>query len=264
MPNYPIGAGYAHAARTAKPVQAYTPEKGLWTGSNNFGVEAPFAPDANNRQTILKLDEYGEPTMWTVSLGVDGINAYSGGVSVTALIDFGVGGTTQRIECDWLEGACISFPANAVNVQAFWEDIQAGETDDARLRVTVSRGGARQTFAQKTITRQFSGAALTQFPTGVIPVAAGGQVLGLQIPKFTRNILVLPQQGSAAELAAFYTANFRAMTTAQASGLAQRNVVRGLELAEGMSLPMTSQARYVRLQNDSGEDLNVILVAELA
>ena len=71
------------------PVAPVIPSSGWWTGNNQLGNEVAFAPDANNRQTILKLEEWGPPEVWTVSLFLTHEIAAFNAFDVTAELDFG-------------------------------------------------------------------------------------------------------------------------------------------------------------------------------
>ena len=44
---------------------------GHWSANNNFCFEIPFGPAVGNRERIINLPEWGEPVVWTVSLGID-------------------------------------------------------------------------------------------------------------------------------------------------------------------------------------------------
>ncbi|HEY3493841.1 MAG TPA: hypothetical protein VGK73_04115 [Polyangiaceae bacterium] len=119
----------------------------MWSGNNELGFETPFAADANNRQMVLKLGEWGEPAVWTAMLGM----AYNpAGLSVTSFFDVvaevqaGVGGAMQEFEVDWCEGTQFSCPMNALNVTAKYY-LVSGVTptlevpSDLKLRVTLGR-----------------------------------------------------------------------------------------------------------------------------
>jgi hypothetical protein len=118
-------------------------KRGPWTGNNQLGIERAFAADANNRQTILKLDEWDFPDVWTIALGLNEFTATTGGFDVTALIEFGVGGVTQSVEIDWLNGSGISLPMNALNLVAQYnlidQELPGEVPDDLRLRVSISK-----------------------------------------------------------------------------------------------------------------------------
>lgn len=124
-------------------VAVLDPKNGSWSGNNQLGIEQPFAPDANNRQTILKLDEWGFPDIWTISLGLNAFTPTAGGFDVTALIQYGAGGVTQEVEIDWLNGSGITLPMNALNVIAQYnlinEEVPGEVPSDLRLRVSISR-----------------------------------------------------------------------------------------------------------------------------
>src|SRR5690348_14003177 len=73
------------------PVAPVIPSNGSWTGNNQLGIELPFAPDSNNRQTILKLDEWGPPDVWTISLFTrDDLQVFQA-LGIKATIEFGAG-----------------------------------------------------------------------------------------------------------------------------------------------------------------------------
>jgi hypothetical protein len=135
-------------------VNIFPAKQGPWSGNNQLGIQQGFAPDANNFQTILKLDEWGMPEAWTICLGMEyDIEAYGAQEAdlrlfdVTAVINFGSGGATQEVEIDWLNGSGITLPMNAVNVRAFYSFPSFGEGGaigdppaDLKLRVTMCRG----------------------------------------------------------------------------------------------------------------------------
>jgi hypothetical protein len=125
---------------------------GLWSANNNFGFETLFRPEASNRQQIIKLPEWGEPAVWTVSLGIDytetGWSAGAGyvrGFEIVGEINYGIGGATQTIFVDWIQGTTFSLPMNAISVNAFYSSItsESGPTvqpSDLMLRVLLARG----------------------------------------------------------------------------------------------------------------------------
>lgn len=118
-------------------------KQGPWTGNNQLGIEREFAADSNNRQTILKLDEWDFPDVWTICLGMNDFTPTQGGFDVTALIQFGIGGVTQVVEVDWLNGSGISLPMNALNVVAQYNfidgEVPGSPPSDLRLRVSISK-----------------------------------------------------------------------------------------------------------------------------
>jgi hypothetical protein len=114
--------------REAGMVAAVPPPPGIqapWSGSLNLGNEVMVQPDSENHQTILKLDEWGPPEMWTLSLGLtvtDG-NYAAATAPIIARVNFGAGGSTQEVRFNWINGARISLPMNAVSVVAEYGDL---------------------------------------------------------------------------------------------------------------------------------------------
>lgn len=156
-------------------------KQGPWSGNNQLGIERAFAPDADNRQTILKLDEWGFPEMWTLCLGLNDFShiqdPFPIAFEVTALLEFGSGGVVQQVEVDWLNGTCITLPMNALNVVASYsQGTGEGTTSipaDLRLRATLVRG--RSHFARPTRTVRF----------------VQGQT-SCRIPPFAKNAFMAP------------------------------------------------------------------------
>lgn len=135
---------------------------GPWTGNNNLGIERAFAPDANNRQTVIKLPEWGFPETWTLCLGLtyDPVlyesQPNAGKFTIVAEIEFGTGGVIQIVEVDWKQGTSIVLPMNALNVVASYssEENEAGTVvppSDLRLRANIVRG----VLPQSNPTRSF-------------------------------------------------------------------------------------------------------------
>jgi hypothetical protein len=123
---------------------------GIWTANNNFGFSLPFGPQRTNRERIINLPEWGEPRVWTVSLGINfSENAWPGtprGFDVVGEVSFGVGGATETFEVDWLAGTVFSVPMNAISINAFWaspETASSGSSrpEDVKLSVILGRGG---------------------------------------------------------------------------------------------------------------------------
>lgn len=150
------------------------PREGIWSGYNQLGFEAKYGPDRRQTQTILKLDEWGPPEVWTVSLFLLQKLESFNGFGVTTRINFGAGGSTQVVEIDWLNGAQISLPMNAINVQALFSDIDV-TTEGAGLSLGVqlargTRGGLRGPV--RTIAEDITVGALAQSAVFEIPAFA--------------------------------------------------------------------------------------------
>ncbi len=154
--------------------------KGPWSANNQLGIEQPFEESSNNAQTILKLDEWGFPEIWTVCLGMAPLSEFTGsGFDVTAVILFGAGGITQEVEIDWLCGSAISLPMNAVNVIAkynlFSGEAQGEVPADLRLRVSLARGALPNARPTRTIVIQDA-------------------VTHIEIPPFAKEVTITPRE----------------------------------------------------------------------
>ena len=146
----------------ASAISVVPTKRGPWSGNNQLGIEREFLPDENNRQTILRLDEWGFPEIWTLCLGLifdadlyGSSGTLSGPFSVVAEVEFGCGGVIQYLEMDWIQGACIALPMNALNVVASFGTVptEAGTPDlpaDLRLRSNIVRGTLQQAHPTRT------------------------------------------------------------------------------------------------------------------
>lgn len=160
----------------------------MWSGNNEIGNEVEFAADANNRQMVIKMEEWGEPQVWTAMLGI----AYTPNLlsdtsffDLTAEVQAGVGGATQEFEVDWGEGTQFSCPANTLVVTAKYTVIGGTTLEvpaDLKLRATVGR---------KPYTNPSSPTrSLTTESIGI-----GGLSLPIIIPKFARRLTPLASFG---------------------------------------------------------------------
>jgi hypothetical protein len=120
---------------------AITPRSGGWSGDNQLGYESKYGPDRRQTQTVLKLDEWGPPDVWTVSLFQRQKFTVNDGLGIKARINFGAGGSTQVYEMDWLNGAQVSLPMNAINVEAIFRDVDVTtEGQGLSVGVQLARG----------------------------------------------------------------------------------------------------------------------------
>jgi hypothetical protein len=161
----------------------------IWSGSSEIGNEAIFAPSANNRQTILKMEEWGEPEMRTIALGMNYDRANAAPLTtawtVVAEIQFGAGGVTQVVEVDWRQGSSVSVVANAVVVNAsypFQEISGTSVPQDLVLRASIAKHASPTSKPTRSFTRlTFNNA----FATGPV----------IRIPPFAKNVKIFPETG---------------------------------------------------------------------
>lgn len=162
------------------PVYLKYPRRGSWSGDNQLGFEMPFKPDENNEQTILKLDEWGFPLVWTVSLGFRFERDLVAGEAfdALALVDIGSGGIIQQIEVDWVNGTMFSVPMNALNIKARWEaEAFAAVPDGVQISVLLSRGAQSPARATRTQPKLVAAGPATSTFTRIPPFAKSLQIL---------------------------------------------------------------------------------------
>lgn len=229
--------------------------RGPWSGNNSLGIERAFAPDENNQQTILKLPEWDFPERWTVSLGIeynpqllDDLSFFN----VIAQVEAGAGGAIQQFELDWAEGMTFSFPMNALNLVARYEDLfdrPLSVPSDLRLRATIGKGKAGGVIAPTRTLR-----------TG--PIANGSVSDFIKIPKFARRVTPIAGVGTSAPY----------VTTTGYFWQAQMNVpstiggFTGLEFlsfAPGDGIPIPPEARAIIVSNGSAFNNDIRLVFHL-
>lgn len=206
---------------------------GWWTGNNELGYELEFQDNVQNRQTILKLSEWGPPVTWTVTLGIehDLIATLDNRLDVKAVIEFGAGGATQEVMIDWREGNAISLPGNSFNIIAEYGDIDTPPSN-TRLRVTMARGSLLN--PRPTLTQAF------QF----FPAPGFAQPLPA-IPKFAQSLLVVPDDRSG--IAQFISAATPAIVElfGTSDGLVPAGAFQGNQMADfPLGFPITGNARY--------------------
>lgn len=239
---------HGHVVPATAPV---IPSNGSWSGNNQLGNEVPFAPDSNNRQTVLKLDEWGPPEIWTVSLYMVNGLADFGSFNVQAHIEFGSGGTTQIETVDWVNGMQISLPMNAVNVIAEYKQVDVTDAGRGiRLGVQLSRGrrGGSQPPVLTLSDELFVGSMTTSAP--------------IEIPKFATRIKFMPTLPGD-------TTAFSANTTyfiVSGNNGASFNVqaITGDKLLANDGLEVFGASRFIRINNnDAALNVRVVVYAEL-
>lgn len=213
-----------------------TRESPLWSGNNELGREAAFQADANNRQMILKLGEWGEPEVWSLMLGIDFEDTATGLFGITAEIRAGNGGTIQTLEVDWLQGTTLSLVMNAVDVTAKYAASPTSVPSNLLLRATTAKGKVSGRPPVKTV----------QVPA---LVTGGGTVqsAAVRIPPFTKSFMVL-DRGVAAN-GTVYSANFSVLMRGNSAG-SQVGEVTGDVLLNFASngYPISDFARYLVLE----------------
>lgn len=228
---------------------------GLWSGNNNFGIEVQFGPDANNRQRVLKLPEWGSPTVWTVSLGIEySEDAWpSGGTrgfEVVAEISFGVGGATQTLSVDWLQGTRFTLPMNAITVDALYNLPFAppGEQPrDLRLSVLLGRGGTVTGGAPLKLAPLLNGQFLASLGNNELVAVPA------RIPKFAKRLFLTPLTHTAFNALTNGNNYVRFFSASDVTGSAFP--VGSFRIGEQMLLagvPVPAFAKYVTLQNLGG------------
>lgn len=254
-------AELAREGKLGHPAQAPVgnePRTGSWTGSNQLGNELPFEPDANNRQTILKLDEWGYPEIWTVSLGIKGFpQGTFDRIGIRAIIEYGAGGITQTVVIDWRNGSRISLPMNAVNVIAEFYDIDfSDEGQGLFLSVQLSRkprGFTGTPTNVLTVTQATAEPAV--FPVGtileqvILPAASDSGLC--KLPEYTDRIMAVPAGLTSDLIAAFYSDDF-VMTLFSGNDAAPvaLSTIRGSDLRfNPTGIQVFGSARFARFYN---------------
>lgn len=240
--------------RTAQVI----PRTGPWSGDNQLGYLAKYGPDDRGQQTILKLDEWGPPEIWTVSLFLKGEFQSYNGFRVEAEIGFGAGGSTQVINMDWVDGAQISLPLNAVNVIAKFKNVDVTtEGRGIQLGAQLSRGSRGGTTPPTLMIAENVNLAGAEIASAVFA-----------IPNFTKNLVLVPTSFAAAEIAAFYSSTTQLVSL---SGNDIGTITTGIAFgnhSDGsvIRLPVVGSARLCRVFNrigGAGADINFSLYAEL-
>lgn len=178
------------------------PERsGPWSRNGQLGTSQPLDTNAlgianvGRQQTILKLDEWGFPEVWSVMLGVTysddlwGAAAASNAFNITALVNIGAGGITQPVEVDWLQGTTFSAVMNAINIIAVYR-ASTNTPSDFQLHAQICRG-------------KISGTPPTRsFQISSVGINATSAIV--RIPAFTRSVMM---NDRSLALGTVYTAN---------------------------------------------------------
>lgn len=234
------------------PVATIVPRQGWWSNYPQLGEEQAFAPDANNRQLILKADELGPPEVYTITLGIAYSEQEWAGTArafgVEAELNFGAGGATQVVKIDWVQGTQISLPMNTVSVVATYNlgDPEAPPPpEDLRLSVLLGRGPAL-------------GLSHWTDPA-LFHLVALGQTSPRRIPAFASRLNVLAATPASADLL-FTSGNFlifQGGPTVEDQQIASVRLDQYLNaIGEGVAIP--GPAKYASIFNVSGSVVDAI------
>jgi len=237
-----------------KKVSLAYPRKGIWSGNNQLGVELPFELDADRMQTIFKMDEWGFPEVWTISLSIALPRDLIVGqiFDVIGEVSFGSGGIVQTFEVDWVEGTIFSLPMNAINVRARWSDLATIQgvppPEGIRISVIAAKGSIRHARATRTgYFGALAAGASFQNPFVVPPIFPA-------IPTFAKSVVVTP--GSAAAAAILYSPTTELwFLTNDNTGVP--NIIQSvpgtfLGPTASFKIPIPANARYYSIFNGGG------------
>lgn len=239
--------------RTAEVI----PRTGPWTGDNQLGSIVDFQQNALAQQTILKLDEWGPPEVWTISFAANKIpDDDLLTTDIVAQINFGVGGSTQTMLVDWNVGNQVSLVMNAVNVVALYRHLSIGVDDgDLKLSVQVARG-ARASSGVAPVFTFIRNQALAASP-------GPSNAVREDLPAFAKAIRILPGNVStAAAIAAVYGTDVILSQLDNASEVIA--ACRASDLGATGSMPVVAGARFFRIDNLSATAIRINAIAELA
>jgi len=236
------------------------PLHGIWTNSNNFGAEVAFSPDEENRQRIIKLPEWGDPVVWTVSLGIEYTEAewpsaeVLRGFEVVGEVSYGVGGATQSIEVDWIQGTTFSVPMNAISVDAHYVfpfgagAVAPQQPLDLRLSVLLARGGFSTSLPPTRLASLPDGSSLVPLANSQRDAPAA------RIPKFGKRLFlqaaVPPARFSEVVAGNNYVLFFSAPDVTSSAELIATTRITSSVLLDGVPVPPF--AKYVTLENVGG------------
>jgi len=231
------------------PVATIVPRLGWWSNYPQLGEEQAFAPDANSRQVILKADELGPPEVYTITLGISYSEQDWPGAGrafeVEAELNFGAGGATQVVKIDWVQGAQISLPMNALNVVATYNTDGATPQPPADLRLSamLGRGPA---LGKSQLTDATS-----------LPLVALGQTPPRRIPAFASRLHVITPNPASADVI-FTAGNYLIFLGGPLPGDEQIGSVRLDQylnaIGEGLVIP--GKAKYASILNVGGSVAN--------
>lgn len=265
LTDQPMKAPTRKGVNVVAPVE---PRQGPWTGNSSLGQGQAFAPDTNNRQSIIKTGEWGRPQVRTVSLALqyDRLAASNSGVNfnVVASVLCGVGGTTHEFEVDWDNGAEFSVPCNSVQITAIYGSPFGGPfvpPSDLRLSAMVGEGRSWCTPP----TRTYSSLPTANGAYSTFPDPLGGAPKNyLVIPPYAKLLKVLPLNVIAPNYGAVFAAANRLEFYASPAVPGDCGIWPGSQLAFQEGIPIPNGARIIRFFNGSGNTINAFFQFVLA
>jgi hypothetical protein len=240
----------------------------LWTGNNSLGFEVPLSEDATEtsilERTVLKLDEWGMPEVWTITLGTNftpSLDNDNQAYALEGIIEYGSGGAVDDFVVDWTNGTVIRLNMNAVSVKlrGTFGDPAGGPGSiippGLAARVLLSRGALPGLPPQ--VTRFAIGQA------GVLDPSFGAA----KVPKFGKSFRPFGTTNAAAD-AMFAVGNYWQFYSTSGSGGTLVGSIRAPDavnyLGGGGGIPIPFPARQVAFLNTTGGILNFRLVFDLS
>lgn len=223
----------------------------MWIGNNELGNEAPFAADADNRQMLLKLSTWGAPRVWSVMLGLvfnENDLVGTNGFSVIAQVIAGAGGAVQEFEVDWIEGMTFSCVANAIIVNAVYDN--ATDVPPSLL--------LRATAGEKPLNAL---PAVRSFRVALAPSVAPGNTTTVRVPRFSRNLVIEPAGGTVGALGGTTIYGLQAVSGGTSTQLTGAQIAA---LGTGNRISIPNGIRYIFITNaDPAFAVNINLKFEL-
>lgn len=234
----------------AMPVHLIRQSRGKWTGNNQLGVELPFLVDPSNPQTILKLDEWGMPEVWTISLTCRLPKELVAGqiFDLVGTINFGAGGLTQSFQVDWVNDTIFSLPMNAINILASWSELAFinGVPPPPGVQVGAIISPGSTTHGRATRTSLFG--TLPNNQSVINPITNTFP----PIPAFAKSATLTGS--GVASTNTLYSAGTALIFLANNNTAVQTNIqtIPGNFLGPGVRVPIPANARYWTVANFSG------------
>jgi hypothetical protein len=238
--------------------------KGPWTGNNNLGSQTFLRPDPTGGafnptqiQEVFKMPEWGFPQLWTLALLITyPTSSGAQGSLIQAEIEYGAGGTTQKILIDWINGTMLTLPMNAVSVRAIFPNGFFGD-DDVFVSVICVRGSRPGGTDSAPIT--------TLFENGLILPAGAGSA-SFPLPRFTKRVKLYSRfSATAADLANFYSVNNIVRIREQAAG----TVVAALRFSDLLTISgggievSGAGSHFIDFSNGSADPIFITAFAEM-